>query len=162
MRYWFLAGLCLAAPVQAGEISVSAVDFAPAVAVKMQDEYGQSEAATLRSAIVSAVARASGRAPARCTVAVTVRDVAPTHPTRRQSADNPALDVIRTRYLGGADLRGELRDSKHQALGGVSYRYYAPALALGSISVDAWGDARLAIDGFAARLASACREAPAR
>jgi len=39
----------------------------------------------------------------------------------------------------------------------VSYRYFAPAITVGSPSRDPWADARLAIDGFAGKLADACR-----
>jgi hypothetical protein len=91
---------------------------------------------------------------------VTVEDLAPTRLTRKQLADNPSLDVVRSKSLGGAELKGEVRDAERRLLTTVSYRYFAPTLPLGSASRDPWADARLAIDGFAGKLADACRKLP--
>jgi hypothetical protein len=137
----------------------TAVEFAPAAAAKMR-RYGESERATLTSAIVSAVSRQSSCAavPGELTVAVTVQDVASTRPTLKQQTDNPTLDPVRTKYLGGAALSGEVRDASHNVVTRVSYRYFPFSLPLGSVSVDPWADARLAIEGFAAKLARACRD----
>jgi hypothetical protein len=41
-----------------------------------------------------------------------------------------------------------------------SYRYFAPTIDVGSVARDPWADARLAIDGFAGKLATACRNLP--
>jgi hypothetical protein len=137
----------------------TAVDFAPAAAANMQ-RYGAAERATLQSAIVAAVSRESscGIVAAGLVLTVTVDNVAPTHPTAKQLSDDPSLDVVRTRYLGGAELSGELRDASRRVVAAVTYRYYPQTLALGSVSHDPWADARLAIEGFAARLATACRD----
>jgi hypothetical protein len=141
------------------EPSARAVDFAPAAAAKMQ-RYGKAERATLRSAIVSAVSHESScRAiPAGLTVSVTVDNVAPTRPTAKQLGDDPSLDVVRTKYLGGAELTGEVRDASQRVVATVTYRYFPQTLALGSVSRDPWADARLAIEGFADKLAAACRD----
>lgn len=160
MRYLALvAGLLLAPALTAGQLPVAAVDFSPAAMDKLQQQYGENEAATLQSAILAAVSQEAARVdiPAGLTVTVTVRDIAPTHPTRKQSADNPALDVIETKYIGGADLAGEVRDANQRILTTVTYRYFAPTLKLGSISLDPWADARLSIDRFAVKVAAACR-----
>lgn len=137
----------------------TAVDFAPAAATKMQ-RYGESELATLTTAIVSAVSRQSScsAVPGGLAVAVTVQDIASTRPTLKQQRDNPTVDPVRTKYLGGAALSGEVRDASRHVVATVSYRYFPFSLPLGSVSVDPWADARLAIDGFAARLARACRD----
>jgi hypothetical protein len=136
----------------------TAVDFAPSAATKMQ-RYGESQRATLQSAIVSAVSRQSScnAVPAGLIVDVTVQDVAPTRPTIKQQTDDPTLDPVRTKYLGGAALSGEVRDANQHVVARVSYRYFPLSLPLGSVSVDPWADARLAIEGFAAKLGAACR-----
>jgi hypothetical protein len=152
-----LAGAAfLTALAAAGQPPAATVDFAPAVSARMHD--------TLRSAIVAAVARETRRIdlPAGAVISVTVRDVAPTHPTRRQLADEPAMDAARTHYRGGAELVGEVRDANRQLLATVTYRHFAPTLVEGSASLDPWADARLAIDGFAAKLALSLRPGPAR
>jgi hypothetical protein len=76
-------------------------------------------------------------------------------------SDDPAVDAVRTKYLGGAELIGYVRDANRHLLATVSYRHFAPTLVQGSASLDPWADARLAIDQFAAKLAAACRDLPA-
>ena len=150
-----------AVTLPAAELAVTGIDFAPAVTAKWP-EYGETEAATLRKAIRAAVAgeKECGAVPAVVGVNVTVEDLAPTRLTRKQLADNPALDVVRSKSLGGAALKGELLDAQQHVLTTVSYRYFAPTIAVGSPSRDPWADAQLAIDGFAVKLADACRKLP--
>jgi hypothetical protein len=148
------------APVpQAATLQVSTIDFAPAVLASLHNRYGDDETAVLRSAIVTAVSRATEGVtiPPGLGLTVTVRDIAPSHPTRRQLSDDPAIDVTRTKYIGGADLGGEVRDAHGHVVASVMYRYYPLTLGLASASLDPWADARLAIDQFAAKLAAALR-----
>jgi len=160
-RISIAAGLLLAPPALAGELSAIAIDFAPPVTTKLQ-RYGAAEAATLRAAILAALARETGRVamPANLVATVMLQDVAPTHPTARQVSDDPALDAVRTKYLGGAGLIGYVRDANQRMVAVVTYRHFAPTLVQGSASLDPWADARLAIDQFAAKLAAACRDLP--
>jgi len=153
-----MAATLLHAPaLPAGQLPVAAVSFSPAAEEKMQ-RYGEQDVAVLQSAMLVAVSRAAARAavPPGLTVTITVRDLAPTHPTRQQEMEDPAVDVLHTRYLGGADLVGEVRDADQHLLATVRYRHFPQTLALGSHSIDPWGDARLAIEEFAARLTAAC------
>jgi hypothetical protein len=161
-RISIAAGLLLAPVLLAGELSAITIDFAPRVTTKLQ-RYGAEETAALRAAIVAAVARETGRVamPANLAATVMVQDIAPTHPTAKQVSDDPALDAVRTKYLGGAELIGYVRDAKQRVVAVVTYRHFAPTLAQGSASLDPWADARLAIDQFAAKLAAACRDLPA-
>jgi len=152
------AALLLARGLSAAPLAVIGIDFAPAVNVKWA-EYGEAEAATLRRAIRAAVARENecNAVPAGVGLNVTVEALAPTRLTRKQLGDNPSLDVLRSKSLGGAALKGEVLDAQQHVLTTVSYRYFAPAITVGSPSRDPWADARLAIDGFAGKLADACR-----
>jgi hypothetical protein len=161
-RISIAAGLLLAPALLAGELAVTTIDFAPRVTTKLQRD-GADEAATLRSAILAALARETGRVamPAGLAVTVRVQDIAPTHPTAKQVSDDPAVDAVRTKYLGGDELLGYVRDANRHLLATVSYRHFAPTLVQGSASLDPWADARLAIDQFAAKLAAACRDLPA-
>lgn len=152
-------GLLLATALPGAQLPEATVDFAPAVAASLRDRYGEDETEVLRSAIGTAVARETHgvAVPAGLTVTVSVRDIAPTRPTRQQMMKDPAIDVERTKFIGGADLAGVVRDSKGHVVANVMYRYYPPTLEMGSVGLDPWADARLAIDQFAAKLGAACR-----
>jgi hypothetical protein len=158
------ASALLAQAVFAAASREATIDFAPAVTALLQKTYGVKEAGVLRSDILAAVAKEELRAPIPdgLTLKVTVREVMPTHPTMKQQLDDPELSPVRTRYLGGADLVGELRDSQQQVLATISYRNFADVLPAGSPSLDSWADARQAIDAFAAKLAAAWDKLPAK
>ena len=148
-----------AAAVSAGQLPVTAVEFTPEVQDKLR-QYGArggGGAAGCRPRVRVAAAARTTLAEG-LTVTITVRDVAPTRPTRQQSADDPALDVMQTRYLGGAALVGEVRDAHQQLVATVRHRYFSPAIREAALSPDPWGDARLAIEQFTARLIKACRK----
>ncbi|MGN6451855.1 MAG: hypothetical protein ACTHL7_02120, partial [Steroidobacteraceae bacterium] len=140
------------------ELTVTRVDFAPAVSAKLQ-EYGESEGATVRDAVVTALSGTkTPQVPAGLSVGVTVLELAPSRLTRKQLNDDPSLDVVSSKSLGGAELKGEVRDTQQHLLTSVSYRYFAPDIAAASPARDPWADARVAIDGFAAKLAAAVRD----
>jgi hypothetical protein len=156
------AGLCallLSFTSHAAELTVTGVEFATAVTAKLRD-YGEPEVATIRDAIVTAVTRASQQVPAGLSVTVTVLDLAPSRLTRKQLNDDPSLDLVHSKSLGGAELKGEVRNAGQQVLKTVNYRYFAPDISSGSPARDPWADARVAIEGFAARLAAAARDLP--
>ncbi len=142
----------------------TSVDFDPAVTASIQKTYGAKEADVLRAAILAALSKEESHAaiPAGLTLKVTVRQVMPTHPTMKQQLDDPSLSPVQTRYLGGADLVGELRNSTQQVVATVGYRNFADVLASGSTSLDPWADARRAIDSFAAKLAATWDKLPKR
>ena len=158
-----LAALLMAPALAADRTVATQIEFAPQVEAQLR-RYGSDEGATLRAAIVSSVQHATARLviPKGALVRVTLQDVSPTHPTRAQLGDDPSEDQVRTKFLGGAALEGYIQDADQQVLARVSYRHFAPTLALGSASLDPWADARLAIETFAGKLAAACcRAAPA-
>jgi hypothetical protein len=152
-----LATVALAEPSRQASVA-----FDPAVATSFQRTYGTQEEDVLRSVILAALDKEESHAalPEGVTLKVTVRNVAPTHPTMKQQLDNPSLSAVRTRYLGGADLVGELRDSKQQVLASVDYDNFAGVLAAGAVSLDPWADARQTIGTFAAKLAATWRKLP--
>ncbi|HEY2340669.1 MAG TPA: hypothetical protein VGH75_09075 [Steroidobacteraceae bacterium] len=153
------AALLLAPILEAAELDVTQVDFAPAVSAKLE-EYGEAEGAAVRDAIVAAVVRESRQStvPAGLSVTVTVLDLSPSRLTRQQLNDNPSLDLVHSKSLGGAELKAEVRDGQQRLLKTVSYRYFAPDIAAGSPARDPWADAHVAIDGFAQKLTAACRD----
>ena len=162
VRSWvFPLALALGGASVAASPPAATVEFAPAVAAKMQS-YGEDQRALLEKAILAAVAQGGASCPAvvNLEIAVTVEDAAPTHPTPAQLAADPAMSPTLSKSLGGARLRGELRDASHHVLAEVRHEYFAPTLGLGSSSLDPWADARLAIDQFAVKLTAACRALP--
>jgi hypothetical protein len=157
------ASLLLAQAVFAQAPRDTTVDFDPAVAKLLQTTYGAKEAGVLRSDILTALAKQESHTPIPEGLAlkVTVRKVMPTHPTMKQQLDEPFLSAARTRYLGGADLVGEVLDSRQQVLATISYRNFADVLPAGSPSLDPWADARQTIDAFATKLAKTWDKLPA-
>ena len=151
-----LAHLCAAGP------ATVTVDFSPPVQVKLE-RYGKDESAVLQARIRSAVVRACEKTnvPAGITFAVTVEDIAPTRPTSEQLNENPALDPVKTHFLGGAELTGYLRDSHSQVLATVKHRYFPFSVNWRSRSFDPWADANVAIAQFADQVGAACRRVPA-
>jgi hypothetical protein len=168
--YHRLRDLCVAigASVLLAQVGIAetsrqtTVDFDPAVTALFQKTYGDREAEVLRTAILAALAKKESldAIPSGLTLKVTVRKIAPTHPTMQQQLDDPSLSPARTRYLGGADLVGELRDSKQQVLATIGYSNFAGVLPESSPSLDPWADARLTIDTFANKLAAAWVKLP--
>ena len=156
-----VAGLLLAASLSAAAPPAVSVAFAPSVAAKWP-VYGAKESQVLEDAIVAAVTRAGAcqREGGDLGITVTVEEVAPTHPTVAQRAANPSLSPTLSKSLGGAQLTAEVRDQHGRVLTVVKYDHYPPTLGLGSSSLDPWADARLAIDGFAVKLAAVCRGLP--
>ena len=158
-RLIIVAALLAAQPVASGEagrpVAVT-VTFGPALESKLGASYGTEEAEVLRACVVRSVGEAleqrrGGRpgTPA-ASIAVVITDAQPSHPTRRQRSDNPSLDPLRSVSLGGADLNGTVRAADGRVLATVSHRHFAPNFELASPAGDAWADARVAIQQWAA------------
>ncbi len=156
------ASLLLAHAAFAQHPQEATVAFDPAVTALFQKDYGTNEAGALRSSIVAALAKEASHAaiPEGLTLKVTVRRVTPTHPTMKQQLDDPSLNPVRSRSLGGADLVGEVRNSTQQVVATVDYSNFADVLPAGAVSLDPWADARLAIDAFAAKFAATWDKLP--
>lgn len=164
-----LAGLCAGFPVGAGEgASVGAVRVMPAtVATTLQaalhDRYGVAEGPVLQAAVAESLGRELKSAGAMLDdaaaprIELTIEDAVPTHPTRHQMELNPSLDPLRSVSRGGARLRAVLRSADGQEVDHVDYDYYAMSLDQVSPSGDAWADARVTIQRFAAQVARSWR-----
>jgi hypothetical protein len=83
------AGL-LAPQLLAGQLAATTIEFAPRVTTQLQ-RYGSEEGDALRSAILAAVSRETGRlaTPEGLVLTVLVQDVVPTHPTRGLTRGSP-------------------------------------------------------------------------
>jgi len=149
----------LAASVGASPRVVPAnVLFAPPMQAALDRIYGESEAPVLQKTISERVALAlrSAGCEGVAEVEITLLDARPTHPTDRQLGDNPALDRLRTHFVGGAAFSVRLLDPAGQELKSLRYDWYAQDLQHTSRSFDPWGDVRLASEGLGAELARTC------
>ena len=153
-----------AAPGAANPDSGLSIRLAETLQKTLAGNYGSAEAQVLQQAVSASVARAMKRA--RLTAAgqpyteVLLSDARPSHPTRHQQSQNPSIDPVRSRSLGGATLSAVVRDADGKELERVSMDHYATSLEDVSASLDAWADARLTIDRFADQLVKAYRRHP--
>jgi hypothetical protein len=155
-------GLVLAASVMADDGVAIMVKLSPKLESLLRDNYGVDEGPLLRSYVVDSISKAMHHADTGCKypLDVTIEEAQPTHPTRKQQADNPAVDPIRTVYIGGADLTGHVRNAAGAELATVKYRRYAPDIRWVTPGADYWGDAHLTMDQFTTQLLAACRSQP--
>jgi len=133
--------------------------FAPQMQTALDRTYGDSEAPVLQKTIGERVALALHGAACEgvAEVEITLLDARPTHPTDRQIGDNPALDRLRTRFVGGAAFSVRLLDPAGREIKSLRYDWYAEDLHHGSRAVEPWGDVRLASEGLGSELARTCR-----
>jgi hypothetical protein len=155
-------GLVFAAPVTADDGTAVPVKLGPKLEVLLRDKYGADEGPLLESYVADSLAKAMHHADTGCNypLDVTIEDAQPTHPTRKQQADNPAVDPIRTVYVGGAELTGHVRNAAGLELAAIKYRRYAPTIRWVTPGADYWGDAHLTMDQFTSQLLAACRSQP--
>ena len=156
--------LAAQAPVLAGDPRVEQVPIVVTISAALESElanaYGLEEREALRGYVAESLTRAIGRSIAAraaahgLSVEVVLDDARPTHPTRRQLADDPSIDFLSSVSLGGAALTGAVRSADGRVLARVAYRHFAPDLASVSPAASAWADARVAIEGFAVEVAA--------
>jgi len=164
-RRWTSLALGLALCLPATHVGASpravptTVLFAPQMLAALDRTYGEAEAPVLQKTISERVALAlrSAGCEGVAEVEITLLDARPTHPTDRQVGDNPALDRLRTHFVGGATFSARLLDSAGQELKSLRYDWYAQDLRHGSRSLEPWGDVRLASEGLGSELARTCR-----
>lgn len=157
-----LLGLVAATTAMAAGPPVT-VTLAPSLSERLDKSLGAEEGPVLQRIVTEAVTKAvtADRCPDAARVEVSVTDADPTHPTRQQLLDQPGLDFLRSRSIGGAALSAKMFNADGHVTGSLSYRRYPPTLGLGSMAAETWSDARLAIDRFAAKLAADCGRAAA-
>jgi hypothetical protein len=155
-------GLAFVAPVTGSDGITVPVKLSPKLEALLRDKYGADEGPLLGSYVADSISKAMHHADTGCkySLDVTIEDAQPTHPTRKQQADNPAVDPIRTVYVGGAELTGHVRGAAGVELAAVKYRRYAPTIRWVTPGADYWGDAHLTMDQFTSQLLAACRGQP--
>jgi hypothetical protein len=158
-----MAGFCAGFAVNAATVRVSSASLSAALQGALHDRYGVAEGPVLQAAVAESLGRelkAAGATPddsAALRIEVAIEDAVPTHPTRHQMDMNPSLDPLRSVSLGGARLRAVLRGADGKEVDHVDYDHYAVAFDQVSPSGDAWADARVSIQRFAAQVAESWR-----
>jgi hypothetical protein len=154
----------IAATPAAAAVAPDTVVIAERLQKALATNYGSEEGVVLQRTVADSLARAmqhaglTARADLR--LEVLLSDARPSHPTRHQLSANPALDFVRSKSLGGATLSAVLRDANGKELERVSFDRYATMLSEVSPALEAWADARLAIDRFADEVVKAYRRHP--
>ena len=153
------AGAALAAPdTPRPAITVT---FAPPVETKLREQFGSKEADVLRQDVIERVGESLLKASlanpglGALTAEVQFTDLASTHPTREQSFEQPGLDPLRSKSVGGAALHGTVHDANGKEVASLTMKRFAPDLTTISASGDAWADARITIRMFASKLGAA-------
>lgn len=157
-----LPGLAVFLTLTASAVSrvdIAPITFSAPLIDRLHNSLGDDEIPALQQLVSSAVnksigSKACGKA---LRIHIQIEDAAPTHPTRWQMANDPSIDFLHSKSIGGADLTGRLLGADGQALATVKYRRYAPDIRTISVVADAWADTRLTVDQFASELAGACR-----
>ncbi|MGB3626570.1 MAG: hypothetical protein WA989_12120 [Henriciella sp.] len=120
---------------------------------KLAEDYGTREGEKLSNDVRKDLEHAFNKAgvdPA--TVSVTILDAKPNRPTMQQMSDQPGLDAIRSKSIGGMTLKGVAVDASGQVIGDVEYDWYETNIQ-NVIASSVWGDANRASRNFAKRLA---------
>jgi hypothetical protein len=134
------------------------VTLAPPVVERLDQSLGTAEGPVLQRIVSEAVARAviPGQCSTTAHIDVSIDEAAPTHPTRQQLFDQPGLDFLRSKSIGGAALSARLLDANGTVIDSFNYRHFAIDIWQGSAAAETWSDARIAVDYFAHKLAREC------
>jgi hypothetical protein len=152
------ATLLVCAPAWSG-VETTAVTLSPLLTKRMHDQYGDREIPALQRLVTDAVRKqmGSGACGKAVRIQIEIEDATPTHPTRWQMDNDPSLDFLYSKSIGGAELTGRLLGPDGQALATVAYRRFAPDIYRTSMAADPWADAQVTVDQFASKLIGACR-----
>jgi hypothetical protein len=158
-----MAGSCAAFPGHAAAVRIAPATVGAELRKALHDRYGDREGPVLQAEVagrLSSELKAAGATlddSAALRIDVAIEDAVPTHPTRHQMDVNPSLDPLRSVSRGGARLRAVLRGADGKEIDHIDYDHYALSLDQVSPSGDAWADARVSIQRFAAQVAESWR-----
>ena len=144
------AAAALAPAAYASEISI---EFSPDFQEKLEKDYGTSEGEKLTREVREDIERELGKAnidPA--SIKVTILDAKPNRPTFKQLGDKPGLDAMRSKSIGGMDLKGVAYSADGSALAELEYDWYETNIEM-THAAGVWSDAERASRRFAQKLA---------
>lgn len=156
------AQTALAQTAAAETVTIGPVAFSPEFEESLREELGEREGLYLQNEIARQVARELAEAGAALgpngalTLEITLIDADPNKPTLEQLSDRPGLDYSRSISVGGAELRGVLRNANGQVLAEIDHEYNSVDLfQAATFALTTWQDAQRAIRGFARKAADA-------
>lgn len=122
---------------------------------KLEDDYGPKEGEKLAEDIRDDIEHAFKKAnidPARVTVVIV--DAKPNRPTMQQLSDKPGLDMLRSKSIGGMDLKGIAYDADGNVIAEIEYDWYESDIR-NVVAASVWSDANRASRRFAKELTEA-------
>lgn len=131
------------------------INYSAEFSQKLEQEYGPREGERLSEEVRDDLEREFRKAhidPAR--VSVTILDAKPNRPTMQQLTDKPGLDMLRSKSIGGMDVKGAAYDASGQLIAEVEYDWYETNIN-NVIASGVWGDANRASRRFAEKFAKA-------
>lgn len=144
------AAAALAPAAYASEISI---EFSPEFQKKLEKDYGTAEGEKLTKDVREDIERELSKAnidPA--SVKIVIVDAKPNRPTFKQLGDTPGLDAIRSKSIGGMDLKGTAYSADGSALAELEYDWYETNIEM-THAAGVWSDAKRASRRFAKKLA---------
>ncbi len=152
MRLFFVSLIAgtLAPAALAADIQVS---FSDKFQQELEDNYGPREGERLADDIRDDLEHELSKAninPAR--VSVTIVNAKPNRPTQQQMSDEPGLDMLRSKSIGGMDLTGTAYDDAGNPIGELQYDWFETSIDNVHAS-GVWGDANRASRRFARKFA---------
>lgn len=155
----FLVGaLALGFAGAASAQTIQPVSYSADFQEALDDDLGTREGVYLSetlSRLVAEALEARGLSGRDVQIELSIVDARPNRPTFEQAANTPGLDTFRSISVGGAELRGVVRNSAGAEVQTVEHRYYSHDLWDARFNADTWGDARRAMRRFAAKVADA-------
>ena len=117
-----LLGAMAAALIQSSQaadaVNVAPVTLSPSLMKRMHDSFGDREIPALQKLVADAVHKqmGSGACGKAANIQIQIEDATPTHPTRWQMENDPSLDFLYSKSVGGAELTGRLLGADGRAL----------------------------------------------
>ncbi|RIJ16215.1 hypothetical protein D1227_05030 [Henriciella mobilis] len=153
-----LVSLAAAVIVPAAAASEISITYSAEFQEKLESDYGAKEGDRLSKEIRSDLERELRKAnvdPAR--ISVIIVDAKPNRPTMQQMSDEPGLDMLRSKSIGGMDLEGTAYNASGEAVAELQYDWYETNIQMvGATGV--WGDAKRASSRFAKKFAEKLSE----
>ena len=122
---------------------------------KLEEDYGPKEGEKLAEDIRKDLEHEFRKAnidPARVTVVIL--DAKPNRPTMQQLSDRPGLDMLRSKSIGGMDMKGQAYDAEGNLIAEVEYDWYETDIR-NVVASSVWSDANRASRRFARKLTEA-------
>ena len=121
------------------------VSYSPDFQEALEDDFGTREGERLSEDLTRYVAEAlaaRGLSGREVTIELSIVDAKPNRPTFEQAANRPGLDMFNSISVGGAELRGVVRNAAGAEVQTVEHRYYSHDLYDARFNSGTWSDAR--------------------